>query len=122
MNITHLSVLKAFYLPRRRHRTAPQLSGRRWRAGVAVGEGEQRGATANGCLCLSDGDDGGGASVRVEWFLSAACHHHHRHTAAEGKKSFARHTHARTYTRDIGHFRMFMNMSHAFNTEGVCDY
>lgn len=58
------------------------------------GRGRQGAQRQTGvCVCLT-AVVGEGGSVRVEWFLGAACHHHHRrHTAAEGKKSCTGHTH-----------------------------
>lgn len=59
------------------------------------------------------GVEGGGGVV----FLDAACHHR---TAATGARAPER-THT-THQLLRSHFSMFMNISHAFNSVGVCDY
>lgn len=104
MNITHLSVLKAFYLPRRRRRTAPQLSGPALESRSGGGRREQRGATANGCFRLSDGSNGEGAGgqgfsqggVVPGCSLSSSSSSHSHRRGRRASQDARTHTHTHT--------------------------
>lgn len=81
----------------------------------------------NGCLCLCEGGGwmvGWGWRVEEEWFLDAACHHRTAAMGGGGETRAPEREHTHTHRQQLlrSHFSMFMNISHAFNSEAVCDY